>query len=359
MKTALKSLLVLMLLSAGKAFGIVPQALQGFCTVGGIRVATSGLLSTNTVLASYPQCTVTVYLTGTTTPATIYADANSTPLSNPFTANTAASWLFFAATSTCYDIVLSGGSPIALPSPYTLVDKCPGASGGFSQTYFSPVAEVPSGTINGTNATFSLSQAPANGYLLLQKNGQVLNNGYGYVFSGTTLNLAAAPQVGDTLYANYFATTSSSTLSYQAVAQAPSGVINGSNTAFTLTGSPVTGTMVLQLNGQVLTQGIGYSITGTGITTAAAPQVGDTLYANYFATTSSSVYAPTSEVVAGPEDGHNTAFVLAGVPESQSLILQLNGQILESGLGYTVSGNTIATSTPPALGDVLYAIYFR
>jgi hypothetical protein len=38
-----------------------------------------------------PGCNVSVYLHGTQTLATIYADDNNTPLSNPFTANVATS----------------------------------------------------------------------------------------------------------------------------------------------------------------------------------------------------------------------------------------------------------------------------
>jgi hypothetical protein len=106
------------------------QAIQGFCSVGGEKVSTSGLPSTTMVQASFPRCQVEVFLTGTTTLATIFADANNTPLSNPFTANINASWLFYAATGTGYDITMSGGIPIPFPSPFTLVDVIEGGGGG-------------------------------------------------------------------------------------------------------------------------------------------------------------------------------------------------------------------------------------
>ena len=60
--------------------------------------------SVNTLQGIIPSCTVTVYLTGTSTLATIYSNVSSTPLSNPFTANTVSSvnpggWIFWAATN--------------------------------------------------------------------------------------------------------------------------------------------------------------------------------------------------------------------------------------------------------------------
>src|SRR5882762_1309530 len=52
----------------------------GWCFKGGQPVITQGLGSTNPVMATYPNCTVTVYLQGTTTLATIFADKTNTPL---------------------------------------------------------------------------------------------------------------------------------------------------------------------------------------------------------------------------------------------------------------------------------------
>jgi hypothetical protein len=91
---------------------------------------TQGMNSTTTVQASYPRCSVTVYLTGTHTLATIYADSSNTPLANPFTANTNASWLFYSTTGTGVDVVMQGGTPLSFPSPFALTDLIPGGSGG-------------------------------------------------------------------------------------------------------------------------------------------------------------------------------------------------------------------------------------
>lgn len=94
------------------------SAARGWCEYGNQSVVTGGLTSTTKVQKSFPSCTVTVYLAGTVTPATIYSDnaGSPTPLANPFTAQSNGSWKFYSAQG-LYDVVLSGGS---LPAPLTL-----------------------------------------------------------------------------------------------------------------------------------------------------------------------------------------------------------------------------------------------
>jgi hypothetical protein len=106
---------------------------QNFCSDGGQGTITSGLLQSGTapipsgtpvasgtgVVASYPGCTVSVFLTGTTTLASIFSNnlASPTPLANPFTASTTDGTIsFYAPTAAIYDITISGAG---LPSAYT------------------------------------------------------------------------------------------------------------------------------------------------------------------------------------------------------------------------------------------------
>ena len=67
------------------------------------------------------------------------------------------------------------------------------------------------------------------------------------------------------------------------VRETPSGSINGSNTAFTLANTPVSGTEELFLNGQLLEPGAGndYTISGANITMLTAPLTGEVLRVNY------------------------------------------------------------------------------
>jgi hypothetical protein len=120
------------------AFGQTLGSVNGQCAKGGQALVTQGLPSTGTqnlsasegtialslgtgAIGSFPGCTITVYLTGTTNVATIYSTVSSTPLANPFTGNVDGSFLFFAL-PIGYDILLSGGG---MPSPVTLTDVVP------------------------------------------------------------------------------------------------------------------------------------------------------------------------------------------------------------------------------------------
>lgn len=117
------------------------EAARGFCEVGNTSALTQGLASTNRLQASYPKCTVTVLLHGTTTKATIFKDNNSspTPQDNPFTANADGSWILYAGLGH-YDVTLSGGLNGGFPTPFTLSDvlledcttdtQCGGGGGG-------------------------------------------------------------------------------------------------------------------------------------------------------------------------------------------------------------------------------------
>lgn len=79
-----------------------------WCQTGAQPITTVGTNSTTVAQASMPSCTVSVYLHGTSTLATIYADSINTPLTNPFTANTDATYGFYAVAATHYDIVTQG-----------------------------------------------------------------------------------------------------------------------------------------------------------------------------------------------------------------------------------------------------------
>ena len=114
------------------------DTIEGFCDLGATSAQVSGLGSTNKLQGIIPGCTITVYLTGTQTLATIYADGTGTPLSNPFTATVTTSgetpgghWIFWAADQIGYDVVGSGGTaPNNYPSPITLCTDCKVGGGG-------------------------------------------------------------------------------------------------------------------------------------------------------------------------------------------------------------------------------------
>lgn len=113
---------------------LIPLCLQarqrtfGWCEQGGQTVTVGGQTSSPStpIQRSYPNCTVTVYFTGTTTLATLYSNDNGTPLSNPFTANSNGYWFFYADASR-YDVRFSGSN---IPTPITEGDIAVGQIGG-------------------------------------------------------------------------------------------------------------------------------------------------------------------------------------------------------------------------------------
>lgn len=87
---------------------------SGHTFVGGVPATTSGMNSSNYMDGIIPGASVTVYLTGTSTKATIYADRSNTPLSNPFFSNLAkgtnpGGFIFWAAQNQGLDIQAQGG----------------------------------------------------------------------------------------------------------------------------------------------------------------------------------------------------------------------------------------------------------
>lgn len=66
--------------------------------------------------------------------------------------------------------------------------------------------EVPSGSINGSNTTFTLANTPLAGSESVYLNGNLLNSGGSndYTISGDTITMASAPQSGDQLLVSYF-----------------------------------------------------------------------------------------------------------------------------------------------------------
>jgi hypothetical protein len=176
----MKRLLWLALMTA---FFSVPSLAQGSlagvngdCTVGGQQALTQGLASTGTqqigttnilagagVQASFPNCSVTVYATGTSNKASIYSNnlVTPSPLSNPFTSNQDGSWTFFIATGACYDITISTGIGPSLPYSRTYADVCEGSGSSGTITGVTPGGFLfLTGTTVGLQACGIVGQVP-------------------------------------------------------------------------------------------------------------------------------------------------------------------------------------------------------
>jgi hypothetical protein len=103
-------------------------------------------------------------------------------------------------------------------------------------------------------------------------------------------------------------------------AEAPTGLIDGSNTIFTLANTPVAGSEQVYLNGLLQASGVGndYTISGSTITLASAPNSGSRVLVSYATGTYSVAPAePSSE-------GVTNSFDTALTPSSGVLTLDVN-----------------------------------
>lgn len=164
--------------------------------------------------------------------------------------------------------------------------SCVGTSsgGGSSPTFVDN--EIPSGTIDGVNSTFTLVQIPnPAASLLLELNGQVqLAGGVDYTLTSQTITFVggAVPGSGDQLRAWYRLSNGSTNF---VDFETPTGTIDGVNLAFTLAHSPTpTSDLLVIVNGQILLGGgVDYTISGAAITftSGAQPQPTDWLRVSY------------------------------------------------------------------------------
>jgi hypothetical protein len=85
-------------------------------------------------------------------------------------------------------------------------------------------------------------------------------------------------------YAEYYTFRADTTMmtSHYIVGETPSGTLNGSNKAFTLAHSPLTGKDAVYLNGVLQVRGTDYTISGSTITFTAAPFSGDLIRVIYY-----------------------------------------------------------------------------
>jgi len=146
--------------------------------------------------------------------------------------------------------------------------------------------EIPAGAVNGSNATFTLTNAPnPPSSLALYRNGLLLQQNVDYTLStgSITMQSPAVPQTGDTLIASYRMAANLPGVGF-VDSETPAGSIDGGNTVFTLSQNPnPDGSLAVFRNGMRLKSGVDYTTTGNSITFAAGtiPQIGDILQCSY------------------------------------------------------------------------------
>lgn len=219
-------------------------------------------------------------------------------------------------------------------------------------------AVAPTGTVNGSNVTFTLPQTPTGNSLQLFVGGiqQVLATDY--TISGATITFTNAPATGSLIRAFFRYGAGGSGPNY-ADNETPSGTINGSNTAFTLANSPSpAGSLQLYLDGVGQIAATDYTLSGASVTFTSAPSTGGLLRAFYRYGTGGPTFAD-NETPSGSVNNSNTAFTLVHTPNPvSSLQFSINGILQVQNVNFTLSGAAITcTSGAPDTGDLLRAFY--
>ena len=147
-------------------------------------------------------------------------------------------------------------------------------------------AEFPAGTLDGTNAAFTLAYAPAPpASLEVFRNGMLLKQGNDYTISGNALTFSsgAVPQPLDALVASYRVSVTIAGVGF-IDQETPAGTVDGSNISFTLSQVPNPGgSLEVFRNGLRLTSGLDYTASNNTVTFASGdvPQIGDVLLCSY------------------------------------------------------------------------------
>lgn len=170
------------------------------------------------------------------------------------------------------------------PSDCLHVDGTSGACSSVSTTFID--GEIPSGTVNGSNAAFTLANVPnPSSSLALFRNGLLLTQGGDYTLSSNavTFQTGAVPQTGDTLAAFYRLAVTIPGIGF-VDQETPTGVVNGVNAVFATSQTPSPSvSLAVYRNGLRMSPGVDYSLSGTVITfmSGLVPQSSDTLTCSY------------------------------------------------------------------------------
>lgn len=132
------------------------HAVSGWCEQGNGTINVNGNPNAPSfkVQKSYPQCSVTVYQTGTTTKVATYSNSTGTVLANPFTSTTAGLWIFYVQAG-IYDVNFSGAG---IGAPFTI-----SAYRVTGDVYLTDFGATTSSSDNSAAFASAIAALPANG----------------------------------------------------------------------------------------------------------------------------------------------------------------------------------------------------
>lgn len=323
--------IAIVLFLAHSAFGQDLGHFQEWCQAGGQKVVLQGLQSITQVQASYPQCQVTVYFSGTTTKAIIYSDNTISPgvLTNPYVANIDGSFGFYADTVNIYDVTISGAG---LPAPFT-----------FSAVTLPSVNGGSSGGVSGNGIVSCLSRWT--GSTVLSSSGLCDDLAGNLSYTSTNVNLTTSLIGGNAAISG--APNSSG--------NGGAGVINGGSSVSGGVGGPV-----LLVPGLGPTAGTNGAVAiGTGLTAQPFSLfTGVVVFASLGTPPNNPVLASPSRKGAilfctdcsGPQDGASVGTVAIGGGSGTLVLYDGTNWRTVSGVGTGGGGGGSVTQVNPATG---------
>lgn len=173
-------------------------------------------------------------------------------------------------------LTTTGTGGVSTYNSLTNVLNIPNYAGGSTSSVV--IKEIPAGVIDGINTIYTLSTPAVLDTEYVYLNGQLLDYG-DYTFSGgDTITFLLAPKTGWKLVVEFSPVSGGSSYTQK---QIPIGPINGSNATFTIPFPSTLSDENVFLNGQLLSNGDDYSISGATLTLFDAPKIGWKLLISY------------------------------------------------------------------------------
>lgn len=247
------------------------------------------------------------------------------------------------------DVELEQGSNITMTYSSGRI-RIASSSGG-SGSLINSFQGTPTGTVDGVNANFTLSQAPqTDDALQVFVDGILRPKTTAWTTSGTTLTFTAGniPLTGQSVYTFYAGDT------VKSVQEVPSGTVDGVNTVFTLTSAPVNAMGLLVYKDGLEVDTSEYILSSSTITFGVAPPIGSLIYAFYLtagapvAMFTGATYYVEYVTLTGPQatakqvtltyspltPAHTLLDVIGGGPQYFSVDFTVSGAVLSwNGLG--------------------------
>lgn len=151
--------------------------------------------------------------------------------------------------------------------------------GGTATSVTSVIGEVPSGTVNGVNVTFTLAYTPSTSAVGIYLNGARQKEDDDYTRSGGTLTFSTAPPTGSALLADYKRSGASSTTIVSG--EVPTGSVDGANDTFTVANTPTSNSTAVYLGGSRMKESDDYTVSGATITFTTPPHSGSNILVDY------------------------------------------------------------------------------